>query len=121
PITLKTAGPQSVTVTAMINPAVGGSAPVTVNPAPASQLVIHRQPSSAAMAGQPFAPQPVIYVEDMFGNLETGDNSTQVMSSQHMGMGPLRGTTPVRVSGGVATFTDLADNKAEIISLDFTT
>jgi hypothetical protein len=32
----------------------------------------------------------------------------------------LQGTTTVTVSGGVATFTNLADNKAETISLDFT-
>ena len=91
-----------------------------VSPAAASQLVIHTQPSATATAGQAFATQPVIDEEDQFGNLETGDNSTVVTARSQSGTGPLQGTTTVTVSGGVATFTNLADNKAETISLDFT-
>src|SRR5262249_18803179 len=92
---------------------------LTVNPAAPSQLVIHTQPSSTATAGQTVATQPVIYVEDSFGNLETNDTTTQVRPSLHSGSGPLQGTTTVTISGGIATFTDLAANKAETISLDF--
>ena len=40
--------------------------------------MIQTQPSPTATAGQPFATQPVIYEEDQYGNLETGDNSTVV-------------------------------------------
>ncbi len=36
------------------------------------------------------------------------------------GTGPLQGTTNVTVSGGVATFTNLADNRVETITLKFT-
>ena len=82
--------------------------------------MIHTQPSATATAGQPFATQPVIYEEDQYGNLETGDNSTVVTASLASGTGPLQGTTTVTVSGGVATFTNLADNTAETISLNFT-
>ena len=65
--------------------------------------------------------QPVVDVEDQYGNLETGDNTTQVTAaSLPLGSGPLQGTTTVTVSGGIATFTDLADNKAETIALQFT-
>ena len=92
-----------------------------VSPAAASQLVIHTQPSPTATAGVAFGTQPVIYVEDQYGNLETGDNSTQVTAaSLPVGSGPLQGTTTVTASGGIATFTNLADDKAETITLHFT-
>jgi hypothetical protein len=93
---------------------------ITVTPAVASQLVIQTQPSPTATAGQPFATQPVIYEEDQYGNVETGDNSTVVSAALNSGAGPLQGTTTVTVSGGVATFTNLADNTAESITLKFT-
>jgi hypothetical protein len=92
---------------------------IVVSPATATQLVIHTQPSSTATAGQAFGTQPVIYEEDRFGNVETGDNSTVVTASLASGTGPLQGTTTVAVSGGVATFTNLADNRAETFSLNF--
>ena len=59
-------------------------------------------------------------IEDPYGNLEIGDNSTKATASLQSGTGPLkREMTNVTVSGGVATFTNLADNKAETISLNF--
>ena len=67
--------------------------PVTVNPAAASKLLITTPPSATATAGQPFATQPVITEEDQYGNVETGDNSTQVTASLASGTGPLQGTT----------------------------
>jgi len=92
---------------------------ITVTPAAPSQLVIIQQPSAAATAGQAFGAQPLIDVEDQYGNHETGDTSTVVTATLHSGTGPLQGTTSVTVSGGVATFTSLADDKAESISLEF--
>ncbi|MFI5457507.1 MAG: YDG domain-containing protein, partial [Isosphaerales bacterium] len=88
----------------------------------ATLLVIHTEPSASATAGQPFPTQPVIYVEDQYGNLFIGDNTTQVTASLRAGVGtgPLLGTTTVTVSGGIATFTNLADDKAETILLLFT-
>ena len=97
----------------------GPSSRIAVSPASASQLVIHTQPSATAAAGQSFGAQPVVYEEDQFGNLETGDNSTAVTASLVSGTGPLLGTTTVTVSGGVATFTNLTDNRAETFSLNF--
>jgi hypothetical protein len=93
---------------------------ITVTPAAASQLVIGTQPSSAATAGQAFGVQPVIDVEDQYGNVEIGNNSTAVTASLASGTVPLQGTTTITVSGGVATFTNLAENKVGTISLDFT-
>ena len=58
---------------------------ITVNPAAASQWVIHTPPSTSATAGQTFVSQPVVYEEDPFGNLISGDDTTQVTakSRQH--------------------------------------
>ena len=95
------------------------SVPITISPAAASKLVIQTEPSAAATAGLPFAIQPVLAIEDGFGNVETNDSSTQVTASLATGAGPLLGTTTVTVKGGVATFTSLTDDKAETISLDF--
>ena len=89
-------------------------------PSFATQLVVHTPPPPSATAGQPFATQPVVYVEDAYGNLVTGDDTTQVTASLRVGTGPLLGTTTVTVSGGIATFTNLQDNKAENVLLLFT-
>jgi hypothetical protein len=115
-----TAGTISLLFTSVpvLTSAISGN--IVISPAQPSQLVIHTQPSPTATTGQAFATQPVIYEEDQYGNLETGDNSTQVKASLRTGTGPLQGTTAVTVAGGIATFTNLADNTAETITLVFT-
>ena len=97
----------------------GPSNNITVSPAAPFQLAIHTQPSSAATAGTPLATGPVVYEEDQYGNLETGDSSTVITASLGSGNGPLRGTTTATLSGGVATFGGLFDEAAGIISLNF--
>ena len=80
------------------------------------------RPRPPRLAGQPFTTtaQPiVVYEEDQFGNLETGDNSTVVTVALGSGSGPLTGTFTATVVGGVATFTNLGDNTAETITLTF--
>ena len=84
------------------------------------QLVLQTPPSSSATAGQLFPTQPVVYVEDQAGNLVLSDNTTQVSVALRVGTGPLLGTTTVTVSAGIATFTNLSDDKAESILLVFT-
>ena len=96
------------------------SSPIVVSPAAASQWVIHAQPSSTATAGQPFAAQPVVDEEDPFGNVETGDNTTVVSAALASGAGPLQRTITATVAAGVATFTNLGDNMAGTITLEFT-
>ena len=112
---------ETITIQFTSSPALAAatSSSIVISPAAAAQLAIHTQPSCTATAGAAFSPQPVIYVEDQYGNLETGDNTTQVTASLSTGIGPLQGTTTATVSAGVATFTNLADNKAETISLQF--
>ena len=78
------------------------SGDIVVSPTSATQLVIQTQPSSPATAGQAFGTQPVIWEEDKYNNLETGDNSTVVSAMQNTGKGPLLGTLNATVSGGVA-------------------
>ena len=113
---------ETITLQFTSNPAytAATSSAIVVSPAAASQLVINTQPSATATAGSPFATQPVVYVEDQYGNLETGDNATQVTAALNSGTGPLQGTTTVTVAGGIATFADLGDNTAETLSLQFT-
>ena len=74
--------------------------------------MIHTQPSATAIAGQPLGSQPVVYEEDPYGNLETGDNTTVITATLASGAGPLQGNITATVVGGVATFTNLSDNKA---------
>jgi hypothetical protein len=93
---------------------------IVVSPTTASQLVINQQPSATATVGQPISPGPVIYLEDQYNNLETGDNSTVVTAMLNSGVGPLAGTATTTVTGGVARFSNLIDNTAETISLAFT-
>lgn len=86
-----------------------------------SQLVIQTQPSSVAMSGVPFAQQPVILVEDQFGNLCSADNGTVVMAARDAGSGSgvLQGTLTATNVNGVATFVNLAHDVAVPISVDF--
>src|SRR5207237_9630398 len=63
-----------------LTPVVSGS--FTISAAAASKLVIQTQPSATATAGVVFAQQPVIRIEDQFGNLLTADNSTVVTAAR---------------------------------------
>ena len=76
------------------------------------------EPSATATAGVAFATQPAVYVEDTFGNVVTTDTST-IVAALATGSGPLQGTLSISAVAGVATFTNLADNKAESITLKF--
>ncbi len=93
---------------------------IVVDPAAASQLVITQQPSSAATAGLAFGTQPVVAEEDSFGNVITSD-STHTLTATSTGTAALQGTTTLTLSSGVATFSGLSYNKAETITLSFTT
>ena len=110
----------SLRFTSVLSLTAATSSSIVVSPAAATQLGIHTQPGATATVNVRFSPQPVVYVEDQYGNLETGDSTTQVTASLNTGSGPLLGTTTVTVSGGIATFTNLADATAETITLGFT-
>ena len=98
----------------------GVSSGFTIQAAAGSKLTIQTPPSSTATAGVAFSTQPVIRVEDAFGNLISTNNSTIVSASRNAGTGILQGTTNVTVSGGIATFANLSHNVANTITLNFT-
>src|SRR5439155_13533601 len=88
-------------------------------PAAASPLTIQTQPPSTATAGVPFATQPVIRIEDQFGNLRGSDNTTAVTAARGAGTGLLQGTASRTALNGLVTFTDLAHNVANNITILF--
>lgn len=95
------------------------SGTLTVVPGSPAKLTLQTQPSNSATAGQAFAQQPVIRVEDSFDNLVTSDNSTQITASRQAGTGTLQGTTTQTASSGTVTFTNLSHNIANNITLNF--
>src|SRR5206468_12638502 len=95
------------------------SANIAVSPAPASKLTLLTQPSSTAIAGVVFAQQPVIRIEDPYGNLRASDNSTVVTATRNAGSGVLQGTTSLGAVNGLVSFTNLSHNVATTISIDF--
>ena len=92
---------------------------VVINPASASQLVLQSAPSSSATAGQPFLSQPIISIQDAYGNILTGDNTTVVTATRAQGVGALQGTTALVASGGIVAFTNLSHNVATNITIAF--
>ena len=99
-----------------VAPATSGS--IVVSPNIATQLILS-MPGQTVTTGEVFPTQPVIAEEDTYGNVETGDNTTQVTVTLATGTGPLEGTLQETVEGGVATFTNLADDLPETITLGF--
>ena len=89
----------------------------------AKGLLILTQPSSTAVAGVPFAQQPVIEIVDQFGNGLSAangraDDSTMVTAAHGGRM--LQGTTSIMASDGLVMFTDLRYMNTETITIDFT-
>src|SRR6202030_113439 len=93
------AGPGSVSV---------NSSSFTVAAAAASQLVYTTQPAGAT-AGSAFGTQPIVTVEDAFGNTVTSgaDSTINVTAAINTGGGALQGTAVKAAGAGVAPFTDL--------------
>src|SRR5439155_1725373 len=88
------------------------SAPFTITPGSASQLVFTVQPTSTT-AGATITPAVQVTVQDAQGNTATGfsGNVTAAIGT-NPGGGALAGTTTVAAAGGVATFPGLSINKA---------
>lgn len=92
---------------------------LTETPGSAARLTIQTQPSPTATAGVVFAQQPVIRVEDQFGNLCTTDNSTVVTAARDTGSGILQGSLSTITVNGTATFANLSHQVAGSITLAF--
>ena len=101
----------------------GGSAwdiGASVNTAPGrgAALVFVTQPSGTATAGEAFLIQPQVAVQDTYGNTITTDNLTEITLSRNTGTDTLQGATlTLPVTAGVATFSGLSYNKAEIMNI----
>jgi len=120
---LQTAGTQTVTVSATgytdatVSQAIGAGA--------ATKLGITTQPTARGngSSGSALATQPVVAVQDQYGNTVTG-SSASIAAAAVQGTWTLGGTTPKTASSGVATFTDLTATSAGAVSgatITFTT
>jgi autotransporter-associated beta strand protein len=107
-------GSGTATVTATLGgtavgtaPGANGSCVITLTHGAASKLVFTTQPSASTAAGGAFAPQPVVAIEDQYGNVvTTGANATtNVVLTLTTGAGTLGGTVSMNAVGGVADFT----------------
>src|SRR5207247_7010447 len=121
-VTLKAAGSQTVTATDITDgtKTANTSSAMTVNPTAAIKLTIQAQPSPTATAGQVFAQQPVIRVEDSSGNLIATDNGRVITVARSAGTGTLQGTVTATTVNGIATCANLSHNVATTITLNFT-
>lgn len=84
---------------------------VTVAPAAAAKVVIIRQPSSTGTAGQILANQPLVMIQDKFGNCVSSSTSPVVLSisSPKKGGAFTSGATlTVNANGGVAVFSGVS-------------
>src|SRR5206468_12639755 len=99
--------------------ATGQSPPFSITPAAASRLTIQTQPSAIATAGAAFAQQPVVRIEDAFGNFVSTDNSTVLTATRAAGSGALQGATPLTAVNGLVSYTNLPHNVATTITIQF--
>ncbi len=99
-----TLGAQTLTATLTGLPAVTFTA--TAGPAAAARVAIVTQPSATAVNGVALGQQPVVRIEDGFGNLVT--TATNPVTVTLQGTGVLGGTVTIAAVNGVVTFTNLA-------------
>ena len=110
----------SITAIKTSSSETGTSNTFTITSAVAIRLTIKTQPSSSAIAGVAFSTQPVLHIEDTYGNLVTSDNSSVVTGTAQGGTGTLQGTSAVTASGGILPFLNLSYNIAESVTILFT-
>jgi hypothetical protein len=77
------------------------------------------EPSPTVVAGEVLAQQPVVLIEDAFGNVRSNDSLT-ITAAVSSGPGTLLGATSVAAVNGVATFINLAPAAAQNVTLQFT-
>lgn len=91
-----------------ISPATGFQPNPNTVCGPAAKLVFSTQPGGAQV-NQPLVPQPVVQVQDNFGNVVTSFNGPVTLAiANNPGGGTLNGTATVNAVNGVATFSGLS-------------
>jgi hypothetical protein len=78
----------------------------TLGPGPATQLAVTTQPVAPAGNGGPLATEPVVKVQDAYGNTITS-SAASIAAAAVQGTWVLGGTTTKLAVSGVATFNDL--------------
>ena len=111
------AGPHTLTVGS--TGLTGTSAPLTVDPGPASKLAFATVPPSVS-ADNTFS--VIVQSQDQFGNVSPVASSTPVTLALASGTGPLNGFVPASIPAGQSnvTFSGLSDHLAEAITLSAT-
>jgi hypothetical protein len=95
------------------NPLTVTTAPFSVTPALAAQLVVQAQPPSPVTAGASFSIS--VAVEDAYGNVETSlTTQVSIGLSSDPNNGVLDGTSSVLATNGVASFKSLSIEKAAV-------
>jgi adhesin/invasin len=114
-----TAGPHTLTFSATGYQSATSST-IVVTPGPAAQLSVATQPSATVQSGIAFPQQPVVLVEDQWGNGVSGVDVSVAIAS---GVGTLDGPSFTATSdgSGLAMFTDLEiDGTIGDFTLSFT-
>ncbi len=107
---------ESDTITAKNGASTWGTTSVTITAGAATKVVFTTEPSATSTGGTAFATQPVVKVEDAFGNTVTTDSSA-VNLAVTAGTGTTGAslsctTNPVTAVNGVATFAGCSINKS---------
>lgn len=94
-----------------LEPSIASSS-ITVSPAAASKIAFTTEPSASTAFSIPFATQPVVAIQDAFGNLITsgGDETATITMTLTTGTGTLGGTTSMNAVAGVADFAGMGLN-----------
>jgi hypothetical protein len=118
-------GTNTITDTVTIADSAGdhasGTRSTPIPPATETKLVFSTEPPATGSAGIPLSPPPVVTAEDQFNNTFTGDSSSSVTLTLNGGtfVGGST-TTTMRLSSGVATFSNLEISSAGTYSLTAT-
>jgi hypothetical protein len=99
---------QTITITATDGTLTGAaSSSLTVNPGAINRIRMQAEPSSSVTVNSLFGTEPVVAIQDTWGNIETGDNSSVVSAGLQPGSGSLGGATTAAASAGVLRFSGL--------------
>jgi hypothetical protein len=101
--------------------ALSSSPNVTVNPGAASKLAFTASPSGSTGGGTAFATQPVVTVQDTYGNTAIGNTSSVALAITTPASATLTCTNNTRAAvAGVATFAGCKIDKAGTYTLTAT-
>ncbi|MEY3437880.1 MAG: hypothetical protein RL265_465 [Bacteroidota bacterium] len=82
----------------------------------ATKLGVTTQPTAPASNGAVLAAQPVVAIQDQYGNTVTSDNSTIVSAAVSAGSWTLGGTAVISASSGTANFSGLTATSSAAVS-----